>query len=485
MSTDFTTSSCRWPAVVAMFLTIGCVQEPTPSPEPGEPTPGVEAPPTDEPIEPVVDAPVPDRDPPPVDAPATDVQYLKAHNAAEWDNFGLAIAVDGDRMAVGATSANVGGPDGGGGAVYIFERDGQGAWVEVDLFTGVDTERYDDFGATVALAGDLLAVGAPSRADASAPDQLRPAGARHTVGAVYLFERQPEGDWRPVAYLRAELPTYGVFFGGSLAFDGERLVVGAPGDFERETEGASGLRALGAVYVFERGADGAWRATARLQPADGRPDALFGHSVALDGLRIVVGAPREGERGAVHVFELVDGGWLDAARLIPPADWDGERFGAALAARDGRVAVGCPATRIGVPAAPPGPGGHTVFVYDAIDDGAEPVVVVGPEETAFGAGLALSDDRLLVGAPLAGGKLYDAGEAWLFAPGEGSWALQARLAAPNHAAHHLFGRAVAFDGAVPVIGAPGESGGPRSTLAAPDDVARRAGAVYAFGGPAD
>ncbi len=488
-------------AAAALIALVGCVEQAPPSPDAPEPaapadgpmepapTPAEPAPTPAEP-EPAEPAPEPEpAEPAPAEPgclPAdgcdpAGVQYLKAHDAAPWDRLGYALAVDGDRMAVGAPGAQFGARDApaGGGVVYIFERDAAGAWLEVDRLASVGTEQYDDFGASVALAGDLLAVGAPSEADLMPPDSLVPAGAAHTVGAVHLFELH-DGRWREVAWLQAQRPDHEVYFGVSLAFDGRRLVVGAPRD-SVGGDAPADWRPVGVAYVFERGADGAWRQAARLVADDPQRDADFGRSVALDGDRVIVGAPLEGERGAVYVFEAGGPGWSRAARLTP-ADWRGEgRFGGTLAAGDGRFVVGVARRPMGASVISRSLHfGRAVFVYEAVD--AEPAVLTGPEWSGFGAGLALHGSQLLVGAPISADDPRDAGAALLFVrDAAGGWSQAARLTAPNRAAHGVFGWAVAFDRGRPVIGAWGDAGGPRSTLTAPDASAASAGAVYVFG----
>ncbi|MGH7480583.1 MAG: hypothetical protein ACRELV_00380, partial [Longimicrobiales bacterium] len=79
---------------------------------------------------------------------------IVASDGARGDDFGSALALEGDRLLVGATGAAD-----GLGAIYAFERAGQ-SWREVGTLTAPGLAEDSDFGATVALDGDVALVGA-------------------------------------------------------------------------------------------------------------------------------------------------------------------------------------------------------------------------------------------------------------------------------------------------------------------------------------
>ena len=82
-------------------------------------------------------------------------------------NFGDSVAIDGDTIAVGSVKAN-----GGAGAVYLYHEEG-GVWVETKV-SASDGVAGDDFGNAVSVEGNLLVVGAK--------------GAASDAGAAYVFE---------------------------------------------------------------------------------------------------------------------------------------------------------------------------------------------------------------------------------------------------------------------------------------------------------
>ncbi|MDT8367945.1 MAG: FG-GAP repeat protein, partial [Longimicrobiales bacterium] len=130
--------------------------------------------------------------------------------SAQEPNFGRAAVIDGDDLLVGQP-VNWYGP----GTVYAYRPGPDGAWIEEALLTAPDSSRMDDFGASLALDGDRLAVGAPRKRDG--------------VGVVYLFERaSSRAGWSSVAVLEAPETADGRGFGTALLLEGDELFVGSP-----------------------------------------------------------------------------------------------------------------------------------------------------------------------------------------------------------------------------------------------------------------
>ena len=82
---------------------------------------------------------------------------------------------------------------------------------------------------------------------------------------LYVFERDLSGAWIEQDKLLAPDGVEGHNFGGSVAIDGDRAVVGATGDAEQ------GI-ITGAAYVFERNGSGDWTLVDKLLASDGVTD---------------------------------------------------------------------------------------------------------------------------------------------------------------------------------------------------------------------
>jgi hypothetical protein len=94
------------------------------------------------------------------------------------------VAINGDRIIVGAYKADVGGAA-DRGAAYVFERNTGGAdnWGEVVKLVAADGAENDFFGETVSIDGDTAVVGSAG-AD---------IGGNTNQGAVYVFSRNQGG----------------------------------------------------------------------------------------------------------------------------------------------------------------------------------------------------------------------------------------------------------------------------------------------------
>jgi len=162
--------------------------------------------------------------------------YLKASNTDADDNFGYSVALSGDTLAVGAyvedsAARGVSGDQTSNaatnsGAVYVFVRSGT-TWIQQAYLKASNTEASDNFGSSVALSGDTLAIGAfgeDSAATGVGGDQASNAAA--DSGAVYVFVRSGT-TWTQQAYLKASNTGGADFFGISVGLSGDTLIVGA------------------------------------------------------------------------------------------------------------------------------------------------------------------------------------------------------------------------------------------------------------------
>jgi len=231
--------------------------------------------------------------------------FIKASTNGAGDQFGYTVAVDGDTLAVAAPFEDSGATGVGGsqtdksalnsGAVYVFTRN-SGVWAQQAYVKASDTHASDQFGLSLAIDADTLAVGAPYQ-DSAAGDDPDDAYTTYDSGAVYVFIRAT-GTWSEQARIKATAVHAGDHFGWSTALAGDTLLVGAP----LEDSSATGLvgdptdtraRDSGAAYLFTRG-NGAWTQDAYLKPSNTFTFAWFGYGVGLSGANIAVSSPQEG-----------------------------------------------------------------------------------------------------------------------------------------------------------------------------------------------
>ncbi len=237
--------------------------------------------------------------------------YIKPSNTGADDSFGytLALSHDGKTLAVGspeedsATTGVNSAPNDlaeNAGAAYVFSRSGS-TWTQQAYIKAANTGINDQFGVSVALAGDgnTLAIGANQEKTASNGVNSLPDDNATDAGAVYVFNRSG-GLWGQQAFLKASntgnLDEFGISV--ALASDGNTLAVGA----FKESSSSTGIDSLpnddaqfsGAVYLFSR-SSAAWSEQAYVKASNTGTSDRFGVSVALteDGDTLAVGAQWE------------------------------------------------------------------------------------------------------------------------------------------------------------------------------------------------
>jgi hypothetical protein len=230
--------------------------------------------------------------------------FLKAFNAPTYANFGSAVAVSGDSVVIGAANEDSGATGVNGnqadrsaldsGAAYVFFRNGT-TWSQQAYLKASNTGANDSFGASVAVSGDTVVVGAPQEdSSATGVDGKQADESALRSGAAYVFVRNGTA-WSQEAYLKASNTEADDNF-GAVAISGDTLVVGA----SQEDSSATGVdgdqtdnTALdsGAAYVFMRSGT-TWSQQAYLKASNtGAADYFAG--VAVSGDTVVVGAGGE------------------------------------------------------------------------------------------------------------------------------------------------------------------------------------------------
>src|SRR5690606_24389620 len=90
----------------------------------------------------------------------TEAQQLTASDSVPEDYFGWNLALDGNTL-IAASHHTHNAADIPAGAAYIFERS-SGVWTQVTRLSGSDSATGDEFGFAVAVQGDIAVIGAPN-----------------------------------------------------------------------------------------------------------------------------------------------------------------------------------------------------------------------------------------------------------------------------------------------------------------------------------
>jgi|GEM_PF-5195343 len=232
--------------------------------------------------------------------------------------FGSALATDGQRLVVTSTwTAPNGGP---GGNAWVYTRNPTG-WTRIQSDLNSSGLDGPEFGWSVSMDADTLAIGAPNQFD---PGMYGSAFVYTWNGAGYTEQAQvfPPAD---------PFPPQG--FGQAVVVSGDLLFVGAP---ERPFTGQ--------VFIYKRTA-GVWSFVEAINPTSIGNE--FGRRIAYlpESSLLLVSAEgdhtQEASGGAVYPFTISPAGNATALAPIFPNDMtEGHRFGAGLSASNGLALIG-------------------------------------------------------------------------------------------------------------------------------------------------
>jgi hypothetical protein len=231
--------------------------------------------------------------------------------------FGEAVAMSDGRIVIGspgkdlASYINI-------GQVHVFRTNGS----LIRSFNDTTPSNYSRFGASVAIDGDLVLVGAPS-SDSNSVEH----------GEAFLFNLSTG---QRLFTFDDPTPTNRDFFGQSVAIDGDLVLIGDARDDTADTNvGQAHLFSATTgqlLRTFEDPTRGAW-------DFDG-----FGESVSLENGLALIGAPFDQSTSSVvgqaHLFDAVTGVLLET--FDDPTPTNADDFGGAVVLNEGRVLIGAP-----------------------------------------------------------------------------------------------------------------------------------------------
>ncbi|MCZ6597132.1 MAG: hypothetical protein O7B99_05820 [Planctomycetota bacterium] len=332
-----------------------------------------------------------------------------------------AFAVDGDVMVVTEVEFYGDSPN----LAHVYRRSGSTWSFEQTLIpsdptyhcgTVCDPCLTDAYGATVAVDGDVLVVGSPWHDDLE--------------GLVYVY-RWNGSTWAEETRLEAsgafgygDCFVWGSQFGCSLAVSGDYVLAGSFAD------GASDYR----VHAFHRVA-GVWVEEDVFEPSSPAfcgDYIYFGFdTIDIDGDRAVLGAPWDdldaAAEGRAFVFERSGTTWIETAMLQASTPILAGHFGSAVAIDGDRLLIGAPGYAV-----PPTPtnGSAELFRWDGAAWTSEAVLTAFDEDPAvedlYGIDVDLKGDLALVGSSY---KLVSDGSSYLYRRQGSDWLLQQKLPA--------------------------------------------------------
>jgi hypothetical protein len=329
-----------------------------------------------------------------------EVQQMTGDNGAGAGSFGFTVDLD---ACISLVETSSGGWEDTSRSVASYEWEA-GSWGPGSVFPSDDRSWMLPF----ALSGDVVVAGSrPTRVFRRGVDGweleaelplLHPVNALAVDadagllvvgdtynGAAHLY-RENRRVWSLEGRLQAPSSIPGDGFGAAVAVDGATVVVGAPNVGGEDRDGA--------VFAFARSAAGWVSETVATLP--GSFERRLGTSVAVDGDSLVVGAPGQDDRGAVHVLQRDQQGWALQATLTPQGFGSFVEFGQAVDIDGDAVVVGVPQD-----SSPYEGGSVEVFVREG-EAWARAARLVPSSRPAdlwdFGSSVAFSHSRAVVGS---------------------------------------------------------------------------------------
>lgn len=276
-----------------------------------------------------------------------------------------------------------------------------------------------------------------------------------------------------VGYFKSASPSGQMGKSLAISADGKTLAVGNPSDDSQLTNS-------GAVHIFTQGPTG-WLAHAVLKADVPGMNDRFGEALAMssDGQRIAVGAIGHAQsRGAVYVFDLVNGLWTQQWFQADPFPWSAQdsarEFGGAVAlSGDGSTLA---AGRVD--------GDYTAVVFGQ-DGGvwnAQASITATRELDATAIALSGDGSTLVLGRRDAAAAVGTPGVVDVYERTLGAWQFSTQLTASNAGDGDGFGGSVALssDGQTIAVGAIFEDGSATGVNGVQDNGGLNTGAVYVF-----
>ena len=195
-------------------------------------------------------------------------------------------------------------------------------------------------------------------------------------------------------------------------------IVGAPSD------NLAGAKKAGSAYIFVRNGD-SWKQQAKLVAPDPEDEDAFGFAVSIDRNTAIVGVPMDDDAGKdaglAYIFVRDGNAWRQQAKLAPQDLVGFDAFGSAVFVHGNTALVGANGhSHNGLRFA----GAAYVFVREGTTwaEQAKLTANDAASSDSFGKSVAVFNNTIIVGAPLAdGGGKKDAGAAYVFAREGDTW----------------------------------------------------------------
>jgi predicted DNA-binding protein with PD1-like motif len=348
-------------------------------------------------------------------------------------------------------------------------------WEQAKKALASDAAAGDNFGWSVAIDGNYAIVGAYHE-----DEDENGANTENFAGSAYIFKFDEETkEWTQLQKIVASDRAAEDEFGYSVAIDGNYAIVGAKEE-DQDENGANFETDAGSAYIFELDeGSGTFSEIQKIVASDRHIFDLFGHSVAIDGNYVIVGATGEDEdengvntltfAGSAYIFELDEGSgtFSEIQKIVASDRVNDDIFGWSVAISGNHAIVGAYREDQDENGANTLNSSGSAYIFE-LDEGSgtfsEIQKIVASDRHSndfFGYSLDISGNNIIVGAygededENGANQEFTAGSAYIFEldEGSGTFTESQKIVASDRAGGDSFGWSVAISGNYAIVGA--------------------------------
>ncbi len=327
--------------------------------------------------------------------------------------FGVAgeVAISEGIYYVGQTGSSL-----NNGSVYIYSPNGIGGMDQEEILAPIHNGLGFQFGHSVAVYNDLMIIGSPHLVD--------------EVGRAYLYRKDRDGHWKLIKTIIPDGGSWTEDFGAEVSIN-ENIILIADRNASHEQ---------GKVFTLYRNANtGEWAEGNVIYFDAINEDGFFGHSIALDGNRAIIGS-RDGNVAVAYTIDAENKSWTQEYVFSPYRYQSKGRHGFAVDLVGNYAVIGSPGFD---------QTGH-VEVHQLKDGNWEKIQTISnPEsvvESYFGASVSLNNNKLLIGN-------YNGEKAYVYSAADKVFTIDQTIVSPDQSREGKFGRSVALSDDRIMIGA--------------------------------
>ena len=360
---------------------------------------------------------------------------LHANDGVENDQFGVSVAISDTIAIVGAHLDDDNGDF--SGSAYLYDISDPVSPQQIAKINPINGAAGEKFGISVAISDTIAIIGAYR-------DNENGAAA----GAAYIFDISDPANPIQIAKLLAFDGADGDAFGWSVAFSGNKAVIGAKWDDDNGDKS-------GSAYLYNISDPTNPTHIAKLLPGDGDADDEFGYSVATSGITAIVGAHQNDDNGSnsgsIYLFDTTTG--MQLLKFLPNDGEAGDQFGFSISVSGTTAIVGANQDDDN------GSDSGSAYLLDMSDpmnavQTAKLQAEDGEAGDQFGYSVALADTTAIVGARNDDDSGIDSGSAYLFGISDKQNPIQTAKVLPSDGeADDNFANSVAIIGATTIVGA--------------------------------